>query len=111
MYVIPHIVNGKIVEGHIRNGHDYLEHDITKITHFEQMKADVVRYMPVFKDVQYKDSLWEIKTVLPKSEGDDSRPILYKVNYGIEGYTVIMGGKIDNIYDVYKELDLMYGKK
>ena len=98
-------------EGHIRNGHDYLDHEITKITHFEQMKADVVRYMPVFKDVQYKDSLWEIKTVLPKSEGDDSRPILYKENYGIDGYTVIMGGKIDNIYDVYKELDLMYGKK
>jgi glycine/D-amino acid oxidase-like deaminating enzyme len=94
----------------VRNGHYYLENEITKISHFEQMKADVKRYMPIFDKVEYKDSLWEVKTVLPKSEGDDSRPILYKSDYGIRGYTVIMGGKIDNIYDVYKELDMMYGK-
>ncbi len=98
-------------ENNLRNGHDYLDKEITKLTHFEQMKADVVRYMPILKDIEYKDSLWEIKTVLPKSENSDSRPILYKNNYGIEGYTVIMGGKIDNIYDVYKELDLAYDKK
>ncbi len=94
----------------VRNGHYYLDNEITKITHFEQMKADVKRYMPVFDKVEYRDSLWEVKTVLPKSEGDDSRPILYKTDYGIRGYTVIMGGKIDNIYDVYKELDIMYDK-
>jgi hypothetical protein len=94
----------------IRNGYAYLDKEITKITHFEQMKADVKRYMPIFDKVEYKDSLWEVKTVLPKSEGDDSRPILYKADYGLKGYTVIMGGKIDNIYDVYKELDIMYGK-
>lgn len=94
----------------VRNGHRYLDNEITKISHFEQMKADVKRYMPIFDKVEYRESLWEVKTVLPKSEGDDSRPILYKPDYGIEGYTVIMGGKIDNIYDVYKELDIMYGK-
>jgi glycine/D-amino acid oxidase-like deaminating enzyme len=94
----------------VRNGHNYLDAEITKISHFEQMKADVKRFMPIFHKVEYKDSLWEVKTVLPKSEGDDSRPILYKEDYGIKGYTVIMGGKIDNIYDVYKELDVMYGK-
>lgn len=55
-------------ENNLRNGHDYLDKEITKVTHFEQMKADVVRYMPILKDIEYKDSLWEIKTVLPKSE-------------------------------------------
>lgn len=94
----------------VRDGHSYLSSGIKRISHYAQMKSDVVRYIPSFKDAEYADSLWEIKTVLPKSEGDDSRPILYKNNYGLEGYTIIMGGKIDNIYDVYDELDIMYGK-
>lgn len=94
-----------------KNGHKYLDNEVKRISHFPQMKADASRYMPIFDKVEYKDSLWEIKTILPKSENDDSRPILFKNNYGIDNYTVIMGGKIDNIYDVYRELDIIYGKK
>lgn len=93
-----------------RDGHFYLKNEVKRISHFEQMKSDVIRYMPIFEKVKYEDSLWEIKTILPKSEGDDSRPILFKDNFGIKGYIVIMGGKIDNIYDVYKELDIIYDK-
>lgn len=96
-------------DDYVKHGHKYLDEEVSRISHYGQMKADVVRYMPVFKGATYKESLWEVKTVLPKSEGDDSRPILYKDNYGIDGYTVIMGGKIDNIYDVFKELDIIYG--
>src|SRR5206468_910489 len=90
----------------VRNSHDYLD-SITKVSHYPQMIADVKRYMPTFaKQIEYTgESLWEIKTVLPQSENDDSRPILYMEHFGnIQNYICIMGGKIDNIYDVFKEL-------
>ena len=75
------------------------------------MQADVKRYMPGGKDITYRGkSLWEVKTVLPQSESDDSRPILLKKHHGgIKNYICIMGGKIDNIYDVLRELKLVYG--
>jgi glycine/D-amino acid oxidase-like deaminating enzyme len=96
----------------IRDSHQYLN-KIERVTHFPQMIADVKRYMPHAAKIKYSgESLWEIKTVLPQSEGDDSRPILYKVHYGgIHNYICIMGGKIDNIYDVFKELRITYAKK
>lgn len=99
-------------EDNVRNSHNYLE-EINKISHYPQMKADIVRYMPAAEGIEYSgESLWEIKTVLPQSEGDDSRPILYKDNYGgIKNYICIMGGKIDNIYDVFRELRISYGKE
>ena len=63
------------------------------------MQQDASRYMPCLKDCIYRDSLWEIKTVLPRSEVNDSRPILCKFNYGLKGFHCVMGGKIDNAYD------------
>ena len=67
---------------------------------YQAMVHDAARYMPSIGKTVYRDSLWEVKTVLPISEVDDSRPILFKSNYaGISGYHCIMGGKIDNIYD------------
>jgi len=98
-------------DNHLRDSHAYLE-KIERVSHFPQMIADVKRYMPLASKITYSgESLWEIKTVLPQSEGDDSRPILYKNHYGgIKNYVCIMGGKIDNIYDVFKELRSTYGK-
>lgn len=77
---------------------------------FPAMHADIKRYMPHAAKINYSgESLWEIKTVLQESEGDDSRPILYKEHYGgIKNYICIMGGKIDNIYDVFRELRESY---
>ena len=75
------------------------------------MYNDVVRFIPALKDMKYEESIVEVKTVLVKSEDDDSRPILFKANLGYDGYVCIMGGKLDNIYDVYEELDKLYGKK
>lgn len=77
---------------------------------FPAMAADIKRYMPEGKHISYSgESLWEIKTVLQESEGDDSRPILYKQHHGgIKNYICIMGGKIDNIYDVFRELRESY---
>lgn len=93
----------------LRHGHRFLN-NVKKVSHFPHMLADVVRYMPSLADTKYQESLWEVKTVLAQSEQDDSRPILFRTDHGIKGYTCIMGGKLDNIYDVFRELDVMYGK-
>ena len=58
------------------------------------------RYLPCMVDCDYEDSLWEVRTVLPMSEYDDSRPILYVEDCGLKGLTCILGAKIDNIYDM-----------
>ena len=50
-------------------------------------------------------SLFEVKTVLPQSEHDDSRPILFKPCAELSGLVSVMGGKIDNVYDLPRELD------
>ena len=74
------------------------------------MVQDASRFIPVLSSCRYEDSLWEVKTVLPRSETDDSRPILCRFNYGLRGFHVIMGGKVDNVYDavaaISKELDV-----
>jgi glycine/D-amino acid oxidase-like deaminating enzyme len=80
-------------------------------SNFRQMKADVQRYVPALKDIKHAKSIWEVKTVLVKSEDDDSRPILFRSDFGLDGYTCIMGGKLDNIYDVFEGLVELYGKK
>lgn len=69
------------------------------------MLKDTVRYIPILNECNYQRSLWEFKTVLPHSETDDSRPILFKMNHGIPGFHCVMGGKIDNIYDVLNVID------
>jgi len=75
-------------------------------THYRFMVQDAQRYMPSLAGCRHVDSLWEVKTVLPASEGDDSRPILFKRDHGMKNLVCLMGGKIDNIYDVLHEIDV-----
>ena len=70
------------------------------------MAKDVIRYMPCLSEARYVESLWEVRTVLPRSEADDSRPILFVKDHGLENLTSIVGAKIDNIYDMV-ESDLL----
>jgi len=84
---------------HYRNGHNHIN-EITRETAWRYMLQDARRYIPVLSECRYEDSIWEVKTVLPRSESDDSRPILFKPDYGLKGFHSIMGGKIDNVYDV-----------
>lgn len=78
--------------------------DAKKTSVFE-MIHDAARYMPAVAKCVYHESIWEVKTLLPSSEIDDSRPILCKLNYGLPGYHCVMGGKIDNVYDILAVLD------
>lgn len=74
-------------------------------TRMERMTRDVARYMPAIEEAKYMDSLFEVKTVLQKNEGDDGRPILFEQHTTLPGCYSILGGKIDNIYDVLEKLD------
>jgi hypothetical protein len=71
---------------------------------FVHMIKDAQRYLPGLAKAHYRSSIWEIKTVLPQSEFNDSRPILFKRHEELNGLISVMGGKIDNIYDLDVEL-------
>src|SRR4051812_23753828 len=47
-----------------------------KRTASPHMVRDAARFLPAISRCEYRDSLFEVKTVLPRSETDDSRPIL-----------------------------------
>lgn len=72
---------------------------------FPHMLQDARRYLPTLADVEYVDSLWEVKTLLPSSEIDDSRPFLFKRDHGLRGLTCVLGGKLDNVFDLLDELE------
>jgi len=76
-----------------------------KSTRVDRMLRDASRYVPLLRQATYVESLFEIKTVLLKNEGDDGRPILFEKNHFLPGFYSILGGKIDNIYDVLEKLD------
>ncbi|WP_374353645.1 FAD-dependent oxidoreductase [Chitinimonas sp.] len=76
-----------------------------KASRFDRMIRDVARYMPAMAGARYCDSLFEVKTILGKSENDDGRPILFERHAQLPGCYSILGGKIDNIYDVIEKLD------
>ena len=90
--------------------HDYLKNRPFK-SNYRQMYNDVVRFIPALRDIKYRESIVEVKTVLVKSEDDDSRPILFRNDFGNDGYVCIMGGKLDNIYDAFEELRRIYGQE
>ena len=76
-----------------------------RLSRVDRMVRDVARYIPAVSQARYKDSLFEVKTVLVKNEGDDGRPILFEQHAALPGCFSILGGKIDNIYDVLERLD------
>jgi hypothetical protein len=75
------------------------------------MIRDAARYLPVLAESEYRRSLWQVKTVLPRSETDDSRPILFRPHHGLENHHVVLGGKIDNVYDAVCEIDAALAEK
>lgn len=77
---------------------------LSRRTAFPHMLRDVQRYVPALAGCQYVESLWEVKTVLPRSEVDDSRPILHRRDHGLKSLTCVLGSKIDSVYDVLDEI-------
>ncbi len=79
--------------------------DYDRVTRVDRMVRDVGRYLPAVLDAKYVESLFEVKTVLVKNEGDDGRPILFEKHHELPGCYSVLGGKIDNIYDVLEKLE------
>lgn len=76
-----------------------------KDTRSDRMIRDAARYLPAMNNVKYIDSLFEVKTTLLNNDIDDGRPILFEKNLKLPHCYSILGGKIDNIYDVLEKLD------
>jgi glycine/D-amino acid oxidase-like deaminating enzyme len=74
-------------------------------TMFPAMVRDATRFMPQMRGTRYRRSLWEIKALLPKCEIDDGRPILFRTHHGLQNHHLVLGGKIDNVYDVTTAID------
>ncbi|MBQ0727308.1 MAG: FAD-dependent oxidoreductase [Thalassolituus oleivorans] len=78
--------------------------EYNRATRVDRMVRDAGRYLPSLLQAKYVDSLFEVKTVLEKSEGDDGRPILFEKHEELPGFYSVLGGKIDNIYDILERI-------
>jgi glycine/D-amino acid oxidase-like deaminating enzyme len=94
------------VDGHAVRGDDVLRRlPGSRAAH---MQRDAARYLPELAAARYLRSLWEVKTILPRSDMDDSRPILARPVDGAPGLVTVLGAKIDNVYDVEEALAAMF---
>ena len=73
------------------------------------MLADASRFVPLIRGCVHRKSLFEVKTVLAHHEVDDGRPILLRREFEHPGILSVLGGKLDNVYDVLTELDRLLG--
>ncbi len=87
-----------------RDAHQYLKEGSLR-TNYPFMLKDSQRYLPCLADSRYVESLFEVKTVLTQNEVDDGRPILFRQHPELGNAVTIMGGKIDNIYDVLAKVE------
>jgi glycine/D-amino acid oxidase-like deaminating enzyme len=115
--MMPFPARGLHTLSHVRYTPHYSWHEQADIKPYEKlatyhrqsradrMLRDVARYMPDIRLAHHVDSLFEVKTVLLKNEADDGRPIFFEQHTALPGCFSILGGKIDNIYDVIEKLD------
>ncbi len=71
-------------------------------TRYAFMQRDAQRYLPCLAGAEYRRSIYDVKTILIKNEADDGRPILYHQKPETSRVISILGGKIDNIYDLFE---------
>ena len=83
------------------DGNELRDHYATRFPH---MIRDAARFLPAIAGARYVESLFEIKAVMPRSEQDDSRPILFRESAELPGLIAVLGAKIDSVYDVEAEL-------
>ena len=107
LHTVSHVRYTPHIHWKDNNGIDPYEklEQYDQATRVDRMVRDITRYIPSAKKIEYVDSLFEIKTILEKNETDDGRPILFEKHANLPGCYSILGGKIDNIYDVLEKLD------
>lgn len=87
------------------------EETATPRSRWLHMVRDAARIMPAVADVAFAQSLFEIKTVLLKNEVDDGRPILVHRHASVPGLYSVLGGKLDNVYDLFDALAVLEPKR
>lgn len=85
-------------EGPKQGGERYFQ-AIRPQTRVQHMLHDAQRFLPILSECDYEESLFEVKTTLPGSLENDSRPILLHTDPATPGLFSILGAKIDNFYD------------
>ena len=65
------------------------------------MLRDAMRYVPSLRDAVHRESLWGVKTVPARRDGDDARPIVMRRSGGGRVMS-LLGSKIDNIGDALR---------
>jgi hypothetical protein len=80
-------------------------------SNYQHMVHDAARYLSCIRHARYVDSLWEVKTIMPRSEQDDSRPILFRRSAEIPEIITVLGAKIDSVYDVEDALHQELGRQ
>lgn len=71
-------------------------------TKFEYMRRDASRFMPCLSKAEYDSSRFEVKTILTENDRDDGRPILFSRDAVFGRLFSVLGGKVDNIYDLFE---------
>lgn len=74
----------------------------------KKMILDAARYVPALSQVVQRDSLFEVKTVLVKNEENDGRPIVFEPHPLMPQTYSVLGGKIDNIYDILERVGELF---
>lgn len=87
-----------------RDAYEHLRR-IEPASNARYMLADARRFVPALAGVKPTETLFEIKTVLTQNEVDDGRPILFRPHHGIANFSVLLGAKIDNIYDALDAIE------
>jgi glycine/D-amino acid oxidase-like deaminating enzyme len=72
---------------------------------FAWMLRDARRYLPALEGAVHVRSLFDIKTIPEGTQGDDARPILFHRDSVAPRLVSVLGGKLDNIFDVYDYVD------
>jgi glycine/D-amino acid oxidase-like deaminating enzyme len=67
----------------------------------EWMVRDAQRYVPALRDAVHMESLWGVKTVPARRDGDDARPIVMRRSGGGRVMS-LLGSKIDNVGDALR---------
>ena len=65
------------------------------------MMRDSVRYLPALQGAVHRESLWGVKTVPARRDGDDARPIVMRRSSGGRVMS-LLGSKIDNVGDALR---------
>ena len=74
---------------------------LPRVSRWYHMVADAGRFVASLRDATLRKSLFEVKTILTRNEGDDGRPILFHRQSAAGRLYSVLGGKIDNIFDLF----------